>query len=87
MRGLLVLLGAMGCAAETDNDRIVIGFFGIEGTRTEQCAEAGLLAAPEKMVLTAHLQRMLAIPGVAGGHVMAPLNGSALVDVLREMHR
>ena len=54
---LVVLLGTVGCAAETDNDRIVIGFFGIEGTRTEECAEAGLLAAPEKMVLTAHLQR------------------------------
>lgn len=50
-------LGLMGCAAETDNDRIVIGLFAIEGTRTEQCAEAGLLAAPEKMVLSAHLQR------------------------------
>jgi hypothetical protein len=58
MRGWwLVLFGTVGCAAETDNDRIVIGFFGIEGTRTEVCAEAGLLAAPEKMVLTAHLQR------------------------------
>jgi methylenetetrahydrofolate reductase (NADPH) len=33
------------------------------------------------------LREIAEIPGVAGGHVMAPLNGSALVDVLREMQR
>src|SRR5262245_12367406 len=50
-----LFIGVLGCASE--EDRVVIGFFAIEGTLTDKCAEAGLLAAPEKTSLRAYLQR------------------------------